>query len=323
MTNNLLETRDLKKYFPVERGFWRKEKAKLKALDGVSLSISLKKTLGLVGESGCGKTTLGKLILGLIEPTGGEVLLEGRNIHSEKKKIEIAKKIQIIFQDPFGSLNPRLSIEEIVGESLIIHHRVKNRQEKRERVKELLQKVGLKSTYIDRYPHQFSGGERQRIGIARALALEPKLIVADEPVSSLDISVQAQILALLKKLQLEFNLSFLFIAHNLQIVRWFCDEVAVMYLGKIVESGPGALLFEEPLHPYTQALISATPEAYPLRKKERIILKGEVSSPLEPPLGCPFHPRCFKVLPKCSELIPVFEEKRDGHWASCHLVDER
>ena len=317
----LVEIKNLKKYFPVERGFWRKTKAMVLAVDGVNLSIEFKESLGLVGESGCGKTTVGKLILRLLEPTGGEVLLEGRNIFKEKKSRKLAEKAQIIFQDPFGSLNPRLSVEEIVGESLMVHKRVKNRREKREKVKELLKKVGLSPAYINRYPHQFSGGERQRIGIARALALSPGLIVADEPVSSLDVSVQAQILNLLKKLQVEFNLTFLFIAHNLQIVRYFCDQVAVMYLGKIVETGPSHLVFQEPLHPYTQALASATPVADPLVKKKRIILKGEVSSPIKPPSGCPFHPRCFKACLKCSEVVPVFEEKRRGRWASCHLVN--
>ena len=321
MKNNLVEIKNLKKYFPVERGFWRRTKAEVKALDGVNLSIEFEKTMGLVGESGCGKTTLGKLILKLLEPTSGEVLLAGRDIFRERDRQTLAEEIQIIFQDPFGSLNPRHAVEEIVGESLVVHRRVKNRREKREKVKELLQKAGLNPEYIDRYPHQFSGGERQRIGIARALALTPRLIVADEPVSSLDVSVQAQILNLLKGLQAEFNLTFLFIAHNLEVVRWFCDQVAVMYLGKIVEIGPSRLIFQEPLHPYTEALASATPVADPGVKKERIILKGEVSSAIELPSGCPFHPRCFKAIPKCREVKPVFEEKRAGQWASCHLVN--
>ena len=321
MKNNLVEIKNLKKYFPVERGFWRRTKAEIKALNGVNLSIESEKTLGLVGESGCGKTTLGKLILKLLEPTGGEVLFSGRNIFRETDRQTLAEEIQIIFQDPFGSLNPRHAVEEIVGESLVVHRRVKSWREKREKVKELLRKVGLNPDYIDRYPHQFSGGERQRVGIARALALAPRLIVADEPVSSLDVSVQAQILNLLKDLQAEFNLTFLFIAHNLEVVRWFCDRVAVMYLGKIVEIAPGRLIFQEPLHPYTEALASAAPVADPGIKKKRIILKGEVSSAIEPPSGCPFHPRCFKAIPKCSEVIPEFEQKREGRWVSCHLVN--
>jgi len=320
MNSKLVEIKNLKKYFPIERGFWRKTKAEVLAVDGVNLNIDFKETLGLVGESGCGKTTVGRLILKLLNPTEGEVLLEGKNIFDKGYDKKLAEKIQIIFQDPFGSLNPRLSVESIIGESLVVHKKVKNHREKRKKVEELLVKVGLKPAYIDRYPHQFSGGERQRIGIARALALSPKLIIADEPVSSLDVSVQAQILNLLKELQVEFNLAFLFIAHNLQIVRYFCKKVAVMYLGKIVEIGPSDFIFQSPLHPYTQALASATPVADPTVKRGRIILRGEVSSAVEIPSGCPFHTRCFKAIPKCSEIIPVFEEKERGRRASCHLV---
>ncbi len=318
---NLLEAKNLRKYFPIERGFWRKTKAMLKAVDGVSFSIGFKEALGLVGESGCGKTTIGRLILKLLEPTSGAVFLENEDIFKKTTNLNLAEEIQIIFQDPFSSLNPRLTIEEIVGESLIFHKRVRTRQEKRKAVGELLQKVGLNSSFIGRYPHQFSGGERQRIGIARALALRPRLIIADEPVSSLDVSIQAQIFNLMKDLQEEYNLAFLFIAHNLEIVRLFCKRVAVMYLGKIVEIASSDSLFQEPLHPYTQALISATPVADPTVKKKRIVLKGEVSHSIESFSGCPFHPRCFKAIPLCSKVIPSFEEKRDGHWVSCHLVN--
>ncbi len=318
MNHKLLEIKNLKKHFPVERGFWRQTKALLLAVDGINLSVNPRESMGLVGESGCGKTTIARLILRLLTPTEGEIFIEGEDIFKEGQNL--AEKVQIIFQDPFNSLNPRLPVEEIIGESLIVHKKVKSRPEKRDKVKSLLKKVGINPAYIDRYPHQFSGGERQRIGIARALALNPRLVVADEPVSSLDVSVQAQILNLLKNLQSEFNLTFLFIAHNLQIVEWFCDRTAVMYLGKIVESGPGNLVFQRPLHPYTQALASATLMADPRLKRERIILKGEISSAIEIPSGCPFHPRCFKAIPMCSKIIPKFEEKEKGRWASCHLV---
>jgi len=319
MTEALLQVQGLKKHFPVTRG-WREEKVLVRAVDGVDFSIRRGETLGLVGESGCGKTTVGRLILRLIDPTEGEVLFEGRNLASlEKKEIHPLRRFfQIIFQDPFASLNPRMTVSEIVGRPMEIHG-LSERSRREEKVAGLLQSVGLMREHLGRYPHEFSGGQRQRIGIARALATQPSLIVADEPTSALDVSVQAQILNLLKKLQRDLGLTYLFISHNIGVVRHISDRVAVMYLGKIVEMGEKKILFRSPAHPYTKALLAAVPSLDPKRKRGEVILEGDVPSPIKPPPACRFHTRCSDALPKCREEEPLFHQIEDGRWISCHL----
>ncbi len=320
----LLEVRNLKKYFPVRRGVLRRVVAHVKAVDGVSFFIREGETLGLVGESGCGKTTAGRTILRLLDPTEGDILF-----HTNGEAVDIAKvsnramkplrrQMQIIFQDPYSSLNPRMTIGDIIGEPLVVH-RVGTSAEREARVKELLEAVGLNPQYVKRYPHEFSGGQRQRIGIARALALGPKLIICDEPVSALDVSIQAQVLNLLEDLQKEFGLTYLFIAHDLSVVRHISDRVAVMYLGKIVEMAETEELFRNPRHPYTEALLSAVPVPDPDYQRERIILKGDVPSPVNPPSGCYFHPRCPYVQPICKEQEPPFIDIGGEHFASCHF----
>ena len=322
----LLEVKNLQKYFPVRRGVFRRTVGHVKAVDDVSFYIRGGETLGLVGESGCGKTTCGRTILRLIEPTAGQVLfhrdgdavdvarLRGRQLK------ELRREMQIIFQDPYSSLNPRMTVGDIVGEPLVVHH-VGRGREIRERVAELLEAVGLNPQYMKRYPHEFSGGQRQRIGIARALALEPKLIIADEPVSALDVSIQAQVLNILEDLQKQFGLTYLFIAHDLSVVKHISDRVAVMYLGKIVEMASNEDLFADPKHPYTEALMSAVPVPDPDFEMERIILQGDVPSPVNPPSGCYFHPRCSYAKEVCSQAAPEFRDLGGEHYATCHFAD--
>jgi len=316
----LLRVVGLKKHFPIRRGVFGRVGGYVYAVDGVSFEIDRGRTLGLVGESGCGKTTAGRTILRLIAPTAGVVTFDGVDLFSLPRSDMRAmrRRMQVIFQDPFGSLNPRMSVEGIVGEGLKVH-RQGNRAERRERVRALLERVGLAPEAANRYPHEFSGGQRQRIGIARALALNPDFIVCDEPVSALDVSIQAQIINLLEDLQRDLNLSYLFIAHDLSVVEHISDVVAVMYLGKIVEYAPCDELFSHPLHPYTEALLSAVPVADPKSGRKRIVLGGDVPSPSNPPPGCPFHPRCPEALPVCAREVPQFLQAADrpGHVLSC------
>lgn len=322
MENNvLLKVKKLKKYFPVRGGILSKIIGYVQAVDEISFNIKEGETLGLVGESGCGKTTTGRTIIRLLEPTAGEVDFKGEDIFKlNKEEIRKARRnIQIIFQDPFGSLNPRMTVGEIVGESLVIHKIVKNNKEKDERVKDLLETVGLNAGHIRRYPHEFSGGQRQRIGIARALALNPKLIICDEPVSALDVSIQAQVINLLEDLQEKFNLTYLFIAHDLSVVKHISDRVAVMYLGKIVELSSTSELYDNTQHPYTEALLSAVPIPDPTLKRQRIVLEGDVPSPFKPPVGCRFHPRCKYVKPICSQEEPELVDIGNGHFVACHF----
>ncbi|MCY9669977.1 dipeptide ABC transporter ATP-binding protein [Paenibacillus alginolyticus] len=319
MKQPLIEVRNLKKHFPIKKGWLGRTVGHVKAVDGISLTLYKGETLGLVGESGCGKSTTGRTLLQLIEPTEGEVLYEGRNLVGMKpsKLRPLRKELQIVFQDPYASLDPRLTVGEIIAEPMEIH-RLCTGKEKEKRVEELLEVVGLSGYHAKRYAHEFSGGQRQRIGIARALASNPKLIVADEPVSALDVSIQSQIINLLQDLQEQFGLTYLFIAHDLSVVKHISDRVGVMYLGNIVELADKNRLFDTPLHPYTQALMSAVPSPDPLDKKERIVLKGDVPSPANPPAGCAFHPRCASCMDICHTERPVLQE-RDGHYIACHL----
>ena len=319
----LLEIRNLKVHFPVKHGLFSRVTAQVKAVDDVSFTIAPGETLGLVGESGCGKTTLGRAIVRLIEPTAGSVVLEDEDL-ARMSGAELRarrRNVQMIFQDPYGSLNPRMTVADIIGEALDIHRLVTSLAARRKRIAELLQAVGLDSTYGQQYPHEFSGGQRQRIGIARALAVEPKLIVCDEPVSALDVSVQAQIINLLQDLQRERGIAYLFIAHDLAVVEHISHRVMVMYLGKVVELAEAKALVHAPQHPYTQALISAVPEVDRDTKRKRIMLPGEVPSPLYPPAGCQFHPRCPAAeQPRCGTEAPRFKEIGPRHGAACHLV---
>jgi peptide/nickel transport system ATP-binding protein/oligopeptide transport system ATP-binding protein len=317
----LIEVRNLKKYFPVKSGILQRTRGWVKAVDDVSFVLEEGETLGLVGESGCGKTTLGRTMLRLVESTAGSVLFRGSNIFelNPQELKSIRRSLQIIFQDPYSSLDPSIPIGEQITEGLRIHN-IGDGEQRREVLKELLQHVGLEDYHAKRYPHEFSGGQRQRIGIARALALQPVFIVCDEPVSALDVSIQAQILNLLKDLQLDFNLTYLFIAHNMGVIEHISDRVAVMYLGKIVELAPRDQLFKNPLHPYTQALMSAIPSADHRRQKQRILLPGDVPSPTDPPSGCRFHPRCPAAFEPCPIEEPLFNEVSPGHWAACWLM---
>jgi peptide/nickel transport system ATP-binding protein len=323
--DDILDVKDLRMYFPVTRGLLRRKVADVKAVDGVNFKLRRGETLGLVGESGCGKTTIGRCVLGLYHATGGQIIFNGEDIanYSEKKLREIRRSMALIFQDPYSSLDPRQSAGSIVGEPLTVHNITTSKSEYRERVEELFRIVGLDPSMSDRFPHEFSGGQRQRIGVARALACSPHLIVCDEPISALDVSIQAQIINLLEELQTKSEgLSYLFIAHDLSVVRHISDRVAVMYLGRIVEICKSRVLYENPLHPYTRALLSAVPIADPVieETRERIILKGEVPSPLNPPPGCSFHPRCFMAIPECSQGIPALQDIGEGHEVACIRV---
>jgi oligopeptide transport system ATP-binding protein len=321
MSEYLVEVRDLRKYFPVRGGFFSQVRAWIKAVDGVSFGIYPGETLGLVGESGCGKTTTGRCILRLLEPTGGEVLFQGQDILrlNRRQTRRLRKEMQIIFQDPYGSLNARMTVGDIIGEAFTVHG-IASGRERAEMVNDLLEVVGLSPYHAKRYPHEFSGGQRQRIGIARALALKPKLIVCDEPVSALDVSIQSQILNLLEDLQEQFGLTYLFIAHNLSVVQHISDRVGVMYLGRLVELASRDELYSNPRHPYTAALLSAIPVPDPDVRKTRILLEGDVPSPLNPPSGCTFHTRCPKARAQCRESRPEWREISPGHFAACHLV---
>ncbi len=316
----LLVVKDLKKYFPVKKGLWFGERADVRAVDGVSFAIGRGETLGLVGESGCGKSTTARLVLRLLEPTAGEVHFGKTPVFKANRKEmhQLRRKMQIVFQDPYSSLDPRMSVKEIVGEGLVIH-RLARGKEKTDRVAELLEMVGLGREHMGRYPHEFSGGQRQRIGIARALAVGPELLIADEPVSALDVSIQAQVINLFEDLQRQLGLTYLFIAHDLRVVKHISDRVAVMYLGQIVELAESDELYRNPLHPYTQALLSAIPVTNPKTKRQRIILEGDPPSPIQVPAGCRFHPRCPKRFDPCDTEAPVLREVSPGHWVSCHL----
>jgi oligopeptide transport system ATP-binding protein len=320
----LLEVKHLKKHFPIKGGVFSKTIGYVYAVDDINFTLGKGETLGLVGESGCGKSTTGRTILRLIEPTDGIISFEGQDItHLDKSAMRaLRREMQIIFQDPYASLNPRMTVGSIIGEPLEIHKIAKG-SEKEERVASLLQKVGLRAEDMRKYPHEFSGGQRQRIGIARALALNPKLIVCDEPVSALDVSIQAQVINLLEDLQAEFGLSYLFIAHNLNVVEHISNRVAVMYLGQIVELASDEELYKNPQHPYTEALLSAVPIPDPTVKKKRIILEGDVPSPINPPKGCHFHTRCMYKDKICEEVEPEFKDIGGGHWVACHFRPAR
>jgi oligopeptide/dipeptide ABC transporter ATP-binding protein len=320
----LLKVESLKKYFPIHQGVFSRVAGYVCAVDGVSFQIGRGETLGLVGESGCGKSTLGRTLLKLLEPTEGRIVVEGEDITDldASQMMPYRRRMQMIYQDPYASLNPRMSAGEIVGEPLIIHNIYSGPKERRERVAALFERVGLRPELMDSFPHEFSGGQRQRIGIARALALNPELIIGDEPVSALDVSIQAQIINLLMDLQDEFKLSYLFVAHDLAVVEHISDRVAVMYLGQIVEITDKTSLFEAPLHPYTEALLSAVPiPRVSARNRSRVILKGDVPSPIRPPPGCRFHTRCPYVMARCRQEGPALREVLPGHWAACHLHD--
>lgn len=316
----ILEAINLTKHFPIRKGLFLREVGRVKAVDGVSFQVQPGETLGLVGESGCGKSTLGKTLIRLLEPSGGEVRVQGENFQNLKgEQLRKARRnIQMIFQDPFASLDPRMTISRILTEPLQVHD-LFSQKEREQKVKAMMEIVGLQTSYLNRYPHEFSGGQRQRISIARAMMLNPQIVIADEPVSALDVSIQAQILNLLKDLQGEFGLTYLFISHDLSVVEHICDRIAVMYLGKIVEMAPRDELFQNPKHPYTQTLIDAIPKVGEGKKRGRKILQGEVPSPINPPSGCHFHPRCSKRMDRCNQVEPQLVQVGREHWVSCEL----
>lgn len=320
----LLKVENLKKYFPELGGIsGKKVLSEVKALDDVSFTVNRGETLGIVGESGCGKSTMGRTILKLYEPTAGKIFFEGNDLTNltQKEMINYRKDIQMIFQDPFASLNPRMKVFDIIEEPLI-NFGVTNKEERRRQVVKVAEQVGLTKEQLTRLPHEFSGGQRQRIGIARALISKPKLIIADEPVSALDVSIQSQILNLMRDLQKEYDLTYIFISHDLSVVKHFCDRIGVMYLGKMIELTGKHQLYEKSLHPYSQSLLSSLPKAHPDEQRERIILTGDVPSPSNPPSGCTFHPRCFSCMEICKTVSPVFQEVEQHHFTSCHLYQE-
>ncbi|AXF56515.1 ABC transporter ATP-binding protein [Salicibibacter kimchii] len=319
---NILEIQQVKKHFPIKAGILQRTTGHVKAVDGLDFTIKKGETFGLVGESGCGKSTAGRSIIRLYEPTEGKITFDGEDISRKKEKdlFHLRRDMQMIFQDPFSSLNPRKTVGSMLQEPLKVHGLHKNHQERQEKCQEIMSRVGLNPSFINRYPHEFSGGQRQRIGIARALVLEPKMIVADEPVSALDVSIQSQVLNLLDDLQDDFDLTYLFIAHDLSVVKHFSDRIGVMYLGNMTEIAEKNDLYDDPLHPYTQALLSAVPRSHPReRKRERITLTGELPSPANPPSGCVFHTRCPFVMEHCKQVVPEMKEVRLNHYVACHL----
>ncbi len=318
----LIEVKDLKEYFYISTGLFKSKP--LKAVDGVSFSIKKGETLGLVGESGCGKTTVGRTLLHLYKPTGGEIIYDGKPVKTRSDIKEFRKKATMVFQDPYSSLNPRMTVSDIIGEPLDVHKLCKNKQERMERILELMSYVGLNSEHAARYAHEFSGGQRQRIGIARSLAVNPDFIVCDEPVSALDVSIQAQVINMFDELQEKLGLTYLFIAHDLLVVRHISDRIAVMYLGKMVELAPAGEIYERPLHPYSKSLLSAVPVPDPkvARANKRIVLSGDIPSPLNAPSGCPFRTRCKYATDKCAETMPEFKEVSKGHFVACHRTEE-
>jgi len=319
--SNLLQVQNLKKHFPIGAGIWGNPRQQVKAVDGVTFNVKEGETFGIVGESGCGKSTLGRVILHLLEPTSGKILFENKDIsHLSKEGLrQLRRNMQIIFQDPYASLNSRMTVSYIIREPLVVHG-IGTRKEQDERVMELLNVVGLNSSHARKYPHEFSGGQRQRIGIARALALNPKLVICDEPVSALDVSIQSQVLNLLQELQSQYKLTYIFISHDLSVVRYISDRVAVMYLGKIMELANKSDIYRQPLHPYTKALLSAIPIPKVKAKREKILLEGDIPNPASPPQGCRFSTRCPVVQKGCTEEEPEFKEVMNNHFAACHLI---